>query len=115
LERELELKGFVVIEGAINPDGDVPGFIQQFNPPFPVGKATQLQAATYLQMTPMARAFVPWMVFIDRKGMIRAQFIGSDPPLDDEAQAGKSLHDLVVKLLDESATPSKPASKRPAR
>ena len=76
--NELAPKGFRVVEGAINADPDVPGFIQRFMPAFPVGIADSSAAREYMQLPPMERSFVPFMVFIDRKGMIRAQYTGSD-------------------------------------
>jgi len=87
----------VVIEGVLNEDANLPDFIQRYNPPFPVGMADRLKVYEYLQMSPMLRAYVPWMVFIDRKGMIRAQFTGTDPALEAEQKGDRHLPELPVK------------------
>ncbi len=60
------------MEAAINQDPDVPGFIAQYKPPFPVGTAGAAAALQYLAWPADKRPLVPLMVFIDRKGIIRA-------------------------------------------
>lgn len=100
------------MEAAINADANVPAFILQFHPQFPVGTASQLGALEYLQMSPMVRAFVPYVVFIDRKGMIRAQYTGTDIPDD---QIDKIFREQAGKLLSEGVATAKPQRKRPAR
>jgi len=60
----------------VNDDADVPDFLRKFNPPFPVGTAGGLAALEYLQWPQGQRPLVPLMAFIDRQGMIRAQFSG---------------------------------------
>jgi hypothetical protein len=59
-----------------------------------------------MQMRLTDRVFVPYMVFIDRKGMIRSQYTGTDPILN-EAQSEKLLRDEALKYLNESAGPAK--------
>ena len=57
----------------------VPRFIDQFKPGFPVGWTSVEKAFLYLQLSMMTPGTVPKLVFIDRKGLIRAQYDGSDP------------------------------------
>ena len=102
MQKDLGPKGFSVLEGAINEDADIPRFIRQFDPPFPVGTAGRFAARDYLQMTMTTQAYVPFMVFIDRKGIIRAQFTGTDKELNDNQQ-DKYLRALAEKLLAERA------------
>ena len=63
-----------------------------------------------MQMNPAERVYVPYMVFIDRKGIIRAQYTGTDKIMD-ETLNGSALRDEALKLLNESSAPAK----RPAR
>jgi hypothetical protein len=104
-----------VVEGVVNEGADIPDFIKRFSPSFPVGKANPLGALDYLQMNPSVRAAVPYMVFIDRKGVIRSQFIGSDPMLADEAQQDKRLRAEAEKYLSESSAPAKTKAKSASR
>ncbi len=53
-----------------------PDFIKRFKPNFPVGTISRDFMANYAQITPMMRVFVPVMFFIDRKGVIQAQYFG---------------------------------------
>jgi hypothetical protein len=112
MERELGPKGFAVLEGAINTDANIPLFIQQFHPAFPVGMASQMGALQYMQLSPVVLNFVPYIAFIDRKGIIREQLTGKD--LSDETQA-RIFRDIAVKLLNEPATPAKPKAKSASR
>ncbi|HEV2691119.1 MAG TPA: hypothetical protein VGV35_21330 [Bryobacteraceae bacterium] len=96
----------------MNDDPNIPDFIQRFNPTFPVGEANKLGAFEYMQLdTSQKPPFVPYMVFIDRKGMIRAQYTGADKILD-ESQSDKLLREEALKLLNESAAPGKSKPKR---
>lgn len=108
IQKELGPKGFAVVEGVVNEDGNIPEFIQKFNPSFPVGKANTLGVLEYMQMNPSVRAFVPYMVFIDRQGIIRAQYTGSDKIMD-ESVSDKLLREEAEKYLNES--PAKPKAK----
>ncbi len=99
----------------MNDNPDLPGFIQRFQPPFPIGTAASQTALDYLQWPADQRPLVPLMVFIDRKGMIRAQYSGLDEKFFDDQQ-DQHIREVAQKLLAESATPSgKKKSTRPAK
>jgi hypothetical protein len=83
--------------------------MQQFKPTFLVGMANQMDALQFMEISPMIRTFVPYVAFIDRKGMIRAQFTGGD--LTDET-LDKVLRENAEKLVNEST--AKPKAKRAA-
>jgi hypothetical protein len=96
----------------MNPDPDIPQFVQRFNANFPVGVVDSMSAIGYMQLSPMVRNLVPYMMFIDRKGIIQAQYTGSDDFLKDEdAQDGK-IRVEVKELLGKAAKPSPPSRKR---
>ena len=102
-----------MVEAAINAGADVPGFIRQFNTPFPVGTADNMSALNYMELSPMVRSFVPFMLFIDRQGVIRAQFTGSDPPnffLADKMD--QNIREQAMKLLSEPTAAAKPKPKK---
>ena len=77
---QYQARGVQILECAINPTAkeDVPGFVAQFRPPFPVGYSDQFSVDTYL-----GRAhddphvfYVPHLVFIARGGWIQGDFAG---------------------------------------
>jgi hypothetical protein len=113
IAKDLKPKGFEVAEGAVNENPNVPDFIKTYNPPFPVGTAGGLNALEYLQWPPNQRPLVPFMVFIDRKGMIRAQYTGADTAFFENGQE-KNIREQAEKLLNEDATPAKKKAKRKA-
>jgi len=100
------------VEGAINPDANVPAFVKQFNAPFPVGLVDNMAALNYMELSPVIRSFVPFMLFIDRKGMIRAEYTGSDEFFANQQE--QRIKEEALKLLAEpgaSATSKSPAKK----
>jgi len=105
IQNDLGSRGLQVIEASIEPNGNVtvPGFIQQFSPPFPVGYIDQPAAEAFLQHVPMKILHVPGLALIDRKGQIVAQFEGDDPFLMEGVQE-KNLREKIGKLLG----PAKP-------
>ena len=98
--RDLGPKGLEVVEAAVNEGADVPAFIQQFQPPFPVGTAGALAALDYMQWPKEKRPLVPFVVFIDKQGMIRSQYTGVDEAFFDDHQE-QHLRDEISKLMME--------------
>ena len=75
-------RGVQFLECAFNGDAlaALPEFLARFKPPFPVGLATNADVTTYLQhsVVDSRPLFVPHMVFLDRGGVIRADYPGGD-------------------------------------
>src|SRR5437763_1053619 len=73
-------RGVQVLECAFNDDApnSIGGFMQQFHPPFPVGYSNRAAVLSYLQISILDQRplYVPHVVFLDRKGMIRADYRG---------------------------------------
>ena len=106
IEKELGPKGLAVLEAAVNDNPDIPGFIQKYSPTFPVGTAGGLSALEYMQWPPSQRPLVPLMAFIDRTGVIRAQYTGVDANFFDDDE-DKHIREEAEKLLKEA--PVRPA------
>jgi len=105
LQKQYGPSGLRVVASAFNDKAEtlVPGFIQQFQATFPVGWNTHQEVLTYLNHSVMQPLFVPSMVFIDRKGMIRYQYLGGDPFFNDME---KNLKTTIEMLLKEPAAGS---------
>lgn len=82
LQNEFSLRGLQVLECAVNSGADVlvPGFVQQFKTNFPVGYNFDQDylLGQFLQHNMNKVPSMPMLVFIDRKGIIRAQYEGQD-------------------------------------
>ncbi len=88
-------------------DGLAPEFVKQFGVNFPVGIGTDETLFAYAG--PPTRQFrLPVLLFVDRKGMIRAQFTGEDEFFEDEEA---NLRKWIEQLLKEP-DPAKIAPKR---
>lgn len=113
VENDLGPKGFAVLAAAINENPDVPGFLAQFKPSFPVGTAGVLPALDYIQWPKDKRPLVPFLVFIDRTGIIRAQYTGVDEDFFNEEKEDQNIRSEVQKLLAQRGKPVK--GKSPAK
>ncbi len=105
---QLAFRGFAVVEAALNENPDISSFVSQYKVPFPVGTAAVLPALDYIQWPRDKRPLVPFLVFIDRNGVIRAQYTGVDEKFFDNQQE-QHMRDEAEKLLSESVGKAKPA------
>jgi thiol-disulfide isomerase/thioredoxin len=101
-------RGLQVLASAIEDIARVnlPAFIRQFNPPFPVGFDNQTVVINYLEHPPMLIPHMPILAFIDRQGVIRAQYEGDDKFFSEDRQE-KNLSDKIEELLKEGAPGAK--------
>lgn len=72
-----------------------------------------MAALGYMQISPMVRSFVPFMLMIDRKGDIRAQFTGGDRDFFDD-QMNQHIREELLKLLNERGAAKTRAPKKKA-
>ena len=86
-----------------------PKFIATYRPNYPVGWNPYPEALGFLQIPVVAPGYVPKMVFIDRQGVIRAQYQGQDPFF--KAEEEKHIRAELDKLLK---PPARPSAKRKA-
>lgn len=99
IQRDFGLQGFQVLAAAINPNPqiNVPQFIKDFHTNFPVGYIDIAFTGPYMQLNPNVRPFVPFLSFIDRNGVIQAQYTGSDQFFAGDQD--KTIRAEVEKLL----------------
>ena len=113
LQTEYGPRGLQVMADAVNSMSNmlVPDFNKQFRPNFPVGWGMHQDMLTYLNHSVMTPPYMPSLVFIDRKGMIRYQRLGDDPLMLTDQE--KNVREAVEELLKEPAakTASAPAAK----
>jgi thiol-disulfide isomerase/thioredoxin len=74
-------QGVQVLGGAFDGNANVnlTKFLNLYSPTFPVGLAEPADVVSFTQLTPAMRPTAPILLFIDRKGQVRSQFVGSDP------------------------------------
>ena len=115
LQADYGRRGLQIVEAAIDQGAGmlVPGFVQQFEPNFPVGVASYDTAAAYLQHNPNLIMHVPAVVFLDHRGVIRAEYEGDDKFFIDDVQE-KNLRDQIEKLLHAGDMTRKTAPSRTA-
>jgi len=73
-----------------------------------VGYNTNTEAVQFLQHPESMGFYMPQLVFIDKEGMIRAQFGGRDPQLNLETQE-KAVRDKILEVMN---APAPAASKK---
>jgi len=105
--KDLAPQGFDVVEAALNQNPDIPNFVAQFKTPFPVGTGEVMKALDYMQWPKDKRPLVPFVVFIDRKGMIRAQYTGADEAFFDAQQEQHMRQEAEALLTEGAGAPAK--------
>jgi peroxiredoxin len=108
-QNEYGPRGLQIVATAIDDMGKllVPDFITRFKPSFPVGFAPRPDVEVYLQHPSIYRMYVPQLVFIDRKGVIRAQYAGEDKFFaDDQEKHIREQIEAMLKLSPASAVSS---------
>ena len=101
IQREYGPKGVQVIESAFN-DGvtekAVQDFVQQYHPGFPVGINDRTSVMGYLQYSVLSQKplYVPHLVFLDRHGVIRGDYAGESPFMQNAAPNIRAELDKLV-------------------
>jgi peroxiredoxin len=110
-QEEYGARGFQVVASAIEPNAAaaLPDFLKRFHLPFPVGYNDRVPAREFLEHPLAARIIMPQLVFIDRHGMIRAQYSGDDPFFIEDQQEN-NVRGKIEELL-KPGTPVSPKKK----
>jgi thiol-disulfide isomerase/thioredoxin len=114
MQKEYGPRGLQVLASATEDmaAAALPGFLRQFDPPFPVGVNTTAEFTAYIQHPAMLQLYMPALVFIDKDGIIQAQYEGRDPILE-ETNVEKGIRAKVEEMLKTPApTPKKAALKK---
>jgi peroxiredoxin len=114
VQRDYGPRGLQVIASATEDmaAAALPGFLRQFDPPFPVGVNTTAEFIAYMQHPVMLQLYMPGLVFIDKNGMIVAQYEGRDAFLE-ETSVEKNIRAKVEQMLaPPAAAPKKAAGKK---
>ena len=114
-QKELGSRGFQTIASAIEDMAqiDVPGFVRTFDPPFPVGYNKMQDAMAFMQHPAGVPVLMPLIAFIDRDGVLRAQYEGYEPFFSDEQMAA-NIHAKVKELMAPAAPAKTGIRKKPA-
>jgi thiol-disulfide isomerase/thioredoxin len=82
----------------------LPQFIQQFQPNFPIGYAPRQAVITYLSYPVLQPLYVPHMVFLDRRGIVRGDYLGeSDFMSHPDVRVPQELDELLKGVAATSA------------
>lgn len=99
LYEEFGPQGFQPLGAAMNDDAAklVPEFIRKLGLKYPVGATPRVKAYEFLGVNFFEPVLTPQLVFIDRGGMVRAQYGGeSDFFKDEEANMRKAIESLLA-------------------
>jgi peroxiredoxin len=113
IQKDYAARNVQVVECAFEPDvaANYPAFLKEMAPNFPIGYTTDVVVKKYLQWNDKTdgNLMVPYMIFIDARGIIQGDFSGKDGFFDD---ADKRIRTELDKMSKRRA---KPAAKRTAR
>jgi hypothetical protein len=109
--RDYSPRGVQFLECAFNDDAvaAMPEFLDRFKPPFPVGYSSHAAVSTYLRRTVIDTRplYVPYLVFVDRTGMILAELSGEKDFFQNAE--GNLRAQLDAMLKPASATAARPS------
>lgn len=111
IAKEYEGKGIQFVECAFN-DGAVqllPGFIQKFQPVATMGYSPRDPVMTYLAHSILKPLYVPHLVFLDRKGIVRGDYPGESEFMTNPEKNVRAELDGLLK--PGASTSTRPASK----
>ena len=113
MQKEYGPRGLQVLASATEDmaAAALPGFLRQFDPPFPVGINTTAEFVTYMQHPTMLQLYMPGLVFIDKAGLIQAQYEGRDAFLE-AASVEKNIRAKLEEMMKPPAAPKKTAAKK---
>ena len=111
MHHEFGSQGFTPVAVAINEMAHmyIDDFVKQNGVTFPVGWQIHDTAMQFLQHPVMKPMMMPQIVFIDKEGIIRSQFEGSDPFFEDELKQEANMRTQIKKLLQPQAAVKKVA------
>jgi peroxiredoxin len=109
VQKEYASREFQALGSAFNEMAAqlLPAFLSQFHPNFPLGYSPRATVLEFLQAPSNAPLSVPILVFIDKKGIIRSQHMGSDDPFFKDQE--KNIRAELESLLKEPAHARKKA------
>ena len=102
--KELSGQGLEIMAMAVNPNapGNIAEFQRKHGVEFPIGVSTRSDWMRFADLSVMARAYVPYLMLVDRKGVIRYEHRGQDHDFwHDQIE---NLREEVVVLLAEPAS-----------
>ena len=111
VQAEYGARGVQAVGIAINDENGslASGYVKEFGLTYPIGWAKHQVAVDFLQHPVMLRMMMPQLMFIDRAGVIRAQYPGTDPFFQNE-EAG--MRKMLDSLLKESRGTRAPSSRK---
>jgi peroxiredoxin len=110
VQKEYAAKGVQILVAVF--DKGAAGRVQQFNRElglnFPVGYSEQGPVLEFLKLPPDDPYFVPILVFIDRRGMVRSQYVGDETFLSKQEVNIRAEIDKMLKVGAPAAAAPKP-------
>jgi hypothetical protein len=112
IQKDYADKGVVVLATAVEPMSSlhIPDFVKEFKPQFTVGYNEESYIQKFLGRPESEPMFFPQLAFVDKNGMIQAEFAGDDPALAKDIQE-KSLRDTLEKTLKAGAARPHPETR----
>jgi len=111
IQSQFGPRGAQVLAAIFNENASslLPAYLRQYEPTYPLGHSSSSAVYGYLQLSFMRNFFVPMMAFVDRGGVIRAQYTGNDSFFRSNEDA--NVREMLESLLKEPGGKSSSAKK----
>jgi thiol-disulfide isomerase/thioredoxin len=109
IQQEYGRRGVQVVAGTVGQAGtaDLADFAQKFSPAFPIGAMDQNGVNSFGEYGMQRRTFYPMAFFIDKTGVVQAQFMGGESLFEGDPLT--NVRAVLDRLL---ATSGQPAAKK---
>jgi hypothetical protein len=110
IQTDYAARGVQIIESAIEDMSSlhIPEFEKKFSPAYPVGYNDRGYVVKFLQRSENDPLMMPQLVFIDRTGMIRAEYAGDDPIFAKDQE--KNLREILERTIKEGQPATRTAA-----
>ena len=117
IQRDYKAMGVRVISLTFRPEDDAAAlkkFADEYKTNYTLGMIDGKVMAAFGQLTPEMRPTVPMVFFIDRDGLVQAQYFGTDPMMEEMHQA-ENLRAKLLFYMQQAPAPAKAGTARPAK
>ena len=94
--------------------GAVRPFVSRYRPDYPVGYVDKQNFIKLANLKPDSRPFVPILMFVDAKGLVRQQYYGDQAPMKTPEPTIRETLNEMMKTLVPPPAPKKAAPAKPA-
>ena len=103
-QKDYAAQGLQTVAAAVNQNASylVEPFVNRYRPTFPIGFLEEEPTMKIADFDKETRPFVPIIMFIDRTGIVQAQYFGNDPVFKQQEKSFQAITESLLKFKPKS-------------